>query len=78
MTTEEAVEIGADLVALTLAESVALSAPGLEEVGTLLCITCYNLAIETDLWFESCKSARKIRRQAGITLHSKTRLRTQN
>jgi len=37
---KEAVESGADLVALTLAESVALSAAGLEEVGTLLSVTC--------------------------------------
>ncbi len=40
MTPEETVEVGADLVALALTQSVALSAPGLEKVGTLLCITC--------------------------------------
>lgn len=39
MTAEETVEVGADLVALTLTESVALSATGLEEVGTLLGVT---------------------------------------
>jgi hypothetical protein len=44
VTTEKAVEIGADLVALTLTESMALSASGLEEVGTLLCVTCLQLA----------------------------------
>ncbi len=37
---EEAVERGADLVAAVLLEGVALSAPGLEEVGTLLGVTC--------------------------------------
>lgn len=36
---EETVEVWADLVALTLTESVALSASGLEEVGTLLCVS---------------------------------------
>jgi hypothetical protein len=40
VTTEKAVEIGADLVALTLTESMALSASGLEEVGTLLGVAC--------------------------------------
>lgn len=59
MTTEEAVEVGADLVALTFTKSVALSASGLEKVGTLLCVTCYQLAIELDLYFESCKVPRK-------------------
>ena len=33
-------ESRADLVALALAESVALGAAGLEEVGTLLGVTC--------------------------------------
>lgn len=37
---EEAMEHGADLVALTLLQGVALSAAGLEEVGTLLSIAC--------------------------------------
>jgi hypothetical protein len=38
--TEQAVKVGADLVSLTLAESVALGTSCLEEVGTLLCVTC--------------------------------------
>ena len=37
---EEAVEGGADLVAAVLLDGVALGAAGLEEVGTLLGITC--------------------------------------
>jgi hypothetical protein len=40
---EEAVEHGADLVALTLLQGVALRAAGLEEVGTLLSIACREL-----------------------------------
>lgn len=40
---EEAVESGADLVAATLLKGVALSAAGLEEVGTLLGITCVQV-----------------------------------
>ena len=39
MAAEEAVEVGADLVALTLFQVVALLAPRLEEVGTLLLVT---------------------------------------
>jgi hypothetical protein len=38
---------------------VALSASGLEKVGTLLCVTCYQLAIELDLYFESREVPRK-------------------
>jgi len=37
---EETVEVRADLVALALLEVVALCAAGLEEVGTLLLVTC--------------------------------------
>ena len=37
---EKTVKHGADLVALTLLQGVALSAAGLEEVGTLLGIAC--------------------------------------
>lgn len=37
---ENAVERGADLVAAVLLEGVALRAAGLEEVGTLLGVTC--------------------------------------
>jgi len=37
---EEAVEHGADLVALALLQGVALRAAGLEKVGTLLSIAC--------------------------------------
>jgi hypothetical protein len=40
---EKAVEHGADLVALTLLQGVALRAAGLEEVGTLLSIACDEL-----------------------------------
>jgi hypothetical protein len=36
---EEAVKRGADLVAAALLEGMALGAPGLEEVGTLLGVT---------------------------------------
>lgn len=39
MTAEQAVEVGADLVAFALTKSMALSASSLEEVGTLLCVT---------------------------------------
>lgn len=49
MATEQAVEVGTNLVTLTLTQSVALSASCLEEVGTLLCVTCniisYNLIL---------------------------------
>ena len=41
MTTEKAVEVGADLVTLALTKGVALSASGLEKVGTLLCVTYF-------------------------------------
>jgi len=34
------VEVRTDLVSLTLLESMALSATGLEEVGSLLAVTC--------------------------------------
>jgi len=37
---EKAVESGADLVAAASLEGVALSATGLEEVGTLLSVSC--------------------------------------
>jgi hypothetical protein len=59
VTTEEAVEVGADLVALTFTKSVALSASGLEKVGTLLCVTCYQLAIELDLFLRKLQSAKE-------------------
>jgi hypothetical protein len=49
VTTEEAVKVGADLVALTLTKSVALSAAGLEKVGTLLCVTYLQLTIVINL-----------------------------
>jgi hypothetical protein len=39
VTSEKAEEVGADLVSLTLTESVALCATGLEKVGTLLCVS---------------------------------------
>ena len=45
MAAEEAVEGGADLVAAVLLNGVALGAPGLEEVGTLLGITCSCLLV---------------------------------
>jgi len=38
--TEKTVKVGSDLVALTLLQVVALLASGLEEVGTLLGVTC--------------------------------------
>lgn len=41
---EETVKHGADLVALTLLQGVALRAAGLEEVGTLLSIACGYLS----------------------------------
>jgi hypothetical protein len=43
VTTEEAMEVRANLVTLALTESVALSASGLEKVGTLLRVTCFQL-----------------------------------
>jgi len=48
VTAEETVEVRADLVALTLTESVALSASGLEEVGTLLCVTIRERHFEVE------------------------------
>lgn len=39
LSAEETVQRGADLVALTLLQGVALGASGLEEVGTLLGVT---------------------------------------
>jgi hypothetical protein len=59
VTTEEAVKVRADLVALALTKSVALSASSLEKVGTLLCVTCFKLAIAINLYLESCKAPRK-------------------
>lgn len=41
---EEAVERGADLVAAVLLDGVALGAPGLEEAGTLLSVTCVSVS----------------------------------
>lgn len=46
LTAEKAVKHGADLVALTLLQGVALSAAGLEEVGTLLSIAYNALSAE--------------------------------
>lgn len=40
LASEETVKVGTDLVALTLLQVVALSAAGLEKVGTLLAVTC--------------------------------------
>lgn len=40
LATEKTVQVWADLVSLSLLKGVALSASGLEEVGTLLDITC--------------------------------------
>lgn len=37
---KEAVQVGANLVATVLLDGVALSTTGLEEVGTLLSVTC--------------------------------------
>jgi hypothetical protein len=37
---EQPVQVRTDLVSFTFAESVALSTSCLEEVGTLLCVTC--------------------------------------
>jgi len=59
VTTEEAVEVGANLIALALTKSVALSASGLEKVGTLLCVTCFQSAIIINLYFQGCKALRK-------------------
>lgn len=50
---EEAVQVGADLVATVLLDGVALSTTGLEEVGTLLSVTCReknDLATGCSLW----------------------------
>lgn len=43
MTTEQAVQGRADLVAAASLDGVALSATGLEEVGTLLSVTYFFL-----------------------------------
>lgn len=59
MTTKEAMEVGANFVAFTLTKSVALSAAGLEEVGTLLCVTYFPSAI-TALMFKRFQSMMKI------------------
>lgn len=45
MTAEQTVQSRADLVATTSLDSVALSATGLEEVGTLLSITYLSLSV---------------------------------
>lgn len=45
---EQAMQVGANLVGLSIAEGVALSAPGLEEVGTLLAVTCVGNIISPD------------------------------
>ena len=44
LATEKTVQVWADLVSLTLLKGVALSASGLEEVGTLLDITWENVS----------------------------------
>jgi hypothetical protein len=40
VSSEQPVQVGTDLVSLALAQGVALCATGLEEVGTLLCVSC--------------------------------------
>lgn len=40
MTAEQPVQVGTNLVSLALTQGVALCAAGLEEVGTLLCVSC--------------------------------------
>lgn len=45
MAAEETVKVGADLVALALLQVVALRAASLEEVGTLLVVTCDGLSV---------------------------------
>lgn len=72
MTTEKAVEVGADLVALALTKSVALSASGLEQVGTLLCVTYFQLAIVLNLYFESCTAPRKAEWRSKRNRHQDT------
>lgn len=50
---EETVKVGADLVALTLLQVVALLASGLEEVGTLLGVTWIAMlakGVACELW----------------------------
>ena len=39
MASEQAVQVGTDLVSFTFAEGVALSTSCLEEIGTLLCVS---------------------------------------
>jgi hypothetical protein len=47
VTPEQPVQIGTDLVSLALAQGVALCAAGLEEVGTLLCVSCFrNMSVK--------------------------------
>lgn len=50
LASEQAVQVGTDLVSLTITESVALSASGLEEVGTLLSVTCVITSVSLKLF----------------------------
>jgi hypothetical protein len=50
LTSEKAVQVGTDLVSLTSSESVALSTSGLEEPGTLLCVTCERSIVSRSFW----------------------------
>lgn len=52
LTTEESVELGTDLVALASLQGVALSASGLEKVGTLLNVACWHhvSVAASDVW----------------------------
>jgi hypothetical protein len=47
---EKTVQVGADLVSLTLAESVALSTSCLEEPGSLLSVSCRSIIVSCNSW----------------------------
>jgi hypothetical protein len=53
LTTEQPEQVWADLVSLTLTKGVALSASCLEEVGTLLCVSCNEAFISKNSFASS-------------------------
>ena len=56
MAAEQPVQVGTDLVSFTFAEGVALSTSCLEEIGTLLCVSCVVKSVSKMFSFVwSCK-----------------------
>jgi hypothetical protein len=48
VTSEQPVQVRTDLVSFTFSESMALSTSCLEEVGTLLCVSCVVKSVSKD------------------------------